>query len=492
STAWSVDQALQEHTYYYWRVIVTDEHTAQTVSRTSMFFVNLANDAPTAPGISRPLDGAEVAEPVVELVVDNAGDVDGDALDYLFELDVVPTFDSPGRKISDPIRAGVGTTSWSVLVLEEDRTYYWRVKATDGSADGPWVTASFMLNVANNAPAAPIASNPGNGAWVATLMPTLEVNRAVDPEGDAVAYRFELYDDAGLASPVAQATSVAGIWSPEALLVNNQWYYWRVQAVDESGAGSDWSPVARFFVDDNGVDDAPTIRLLTLEQDIVVEDGSIEIHWDDYDPDSSATISLYYDAGADRTGEGGVLIAEGLYEDFDGADDSYTWNLANLPAGSFSIYAVIDDGNTSKTVYADGVVKLVATSAMAHMLRPEAGSLLTASAVTFEWSAGDAASRYRLDVGSAEMEASGGSEGDIYSGQFDADVLGAAVTGLPRNGAKVYVRLWSKVEGNWIYRDYEYQTEAGADSAGGGGAFSPALLLALLPMLPVYRRKSVR
>ena len=88
------------------------------------------------------------------------------------------------------------------------------------------------------------------------------------------------------------------------------------------------------------------------------------------------------------------------------------------------------------------------TATKAVMTSPPSGSALTASSVTFTWSA-SLASQYYLQVGTVP----GGQE--LYSAGQGTN-LSTQVTGLPIGGGNTYVRLWSEVGGAWWYNDYSY------------------------------------
>jgi hypothetical protein len=88
------------------------------------------------------------------------------------------------------------------------------------------------------------------------------------------------------------------------------------------------------------------------------------------------------------------------------------------------------------------------TPGSAVMVSPAPGSTLTSSSVTFQWTAGSA-TNYALVVGS-----SAGS-GDIYVTSTHA--LSATVTNIPTDGRTIYVRLYSQVNGSWVFNGYTYQ-----------------------------------
>ena len=57
-------------------------------------------------------------------------------------------------------------------------------------------------------------------------------------------------------------------------------------------------------------------------------DATYTILWQDQDPDSNASIALFYDA--DNAGADGTLITSGIEEDPDGAGDQFTWDTSSL------------------------------------------------------------------------------------------------------------------------------------------------------------------
>jgi len=359
NTSWGVTETLDDNTWYFWRTIVTDEHGAQTSTALVSFFVNTANDAPGAPEIVAPEIGSEVETQDLTLVVANAVDMDEDDLSYLFELDLVNTFDSPAKQTSGAITEGADTTSWVVTALADNTVYYWRVRADDGLAHGPWAQGEFFVNTANDNPTTPTLKNPGHGAWVIALTPALEVQASLDVDRDELSYRFEVYADPELNTLVVQGVSETPEWVVAQELADNCWYYWQARAEDEHGAPSVWMPLAAFFTDSNGINDPPQITVIEPAADIITRIPAITITWEDADPDSNAAISLYYDL--DATGADGVLIVEGLTEDPDGAYDSYPWDLNDVADGVYYLYAWIQDENSQTFSYAPGalIVNLV-------------------------------------------------------------------------------------------------------------------------------------
>jgi hypothetical protein len=357
STSWTVSTALNDNAWYYWRVVATDEHGASSETTVASFFVNTKNDAPGTPTVLDPADGAEVAVQELDLKVTNATDVDGDTLSYFFELDKANTFDSLAKVSSGSVTEGLPATGWRVSGLEDNTWYYWRAKASDGAAESSWVTAKFFVSTQNDAPSMPTLRNPGNGSWVSTLTPTLEVNASTDPDNDRVIYRFEVYADSGLRTLAGSFETDVPSCLVTPALSDNTWYFWRAQAEDEHGLTSAWTEGASFFTDSNGVNDPPVISLKEPAYPVTVREGTVSIRWEDADPDSSAVIALYYESAM----TGRVLIAANIEEDSDGSGDTWLWNLSGLPDGTYSIYAEITDAFTTRSSYASGLVTIDAT-----------------------------------------------------------------------------------------------------------------------------------
>jgi len=86
------------------------------------------------------------------------------------------------------------------------------------------------------------------------------------------------------------------------------------------------------------------------------------------------------------------------------------------------------------------------------MTSPVAGSTLTGSAATFQWTAGTGtASGHWLRVGTTGV------------GSYDVSAVlytgtSASITGLPTNGGTIYVRLYSQnaSTSEWVFNDYTY------------------------------------
>ena len=90
---------------------------------------------------------------------------------------------------------------------------------------------------------------------------------------------------------------------------------------------------------------------------------------------------------------------------------------------------------------------------------PVPGSVLLGSSVLFSWTKGVDVEEYWIDVGTTNVIIMD-QGGDIVtmSCGLDQSVL---VDNIPTNGTFVYVRLWSKIGGGWMFSDYQYTAASG-------------------------------
>lgn len=369
TTSWTVTPELSPDTWYSWRATATDEEGSETITNDSYFLVNTGAEAPGIPSIVSPEDGREIPGESVDLTLERSPDAGSNELTCLFEIDTCETFDTSSKQSSGEMSLGMETTSWQVNGLEEDTTYYWRARTSQGDINSRWAGASFFVNQVNSAPAAPTIKNPGSSAWVASLTPTLSLNPVLDEDNDTVSYRFELYEDPGLTSFIIQKETTTPYWTVAPALSDHTRYYWRAQAVDEHGLAGSWTSTHSFFVDEKEVNEPPIILMTEPSADLSVNSGSIDIQWEDSDPDSSALIGLYYDT--EQGSLNGTLIVDGLSEDPDGTSDSYQWDISGMDEKTVYLYAVINDEESQAVSRASGSVTIDRTAPELSITPPE-------------------------------------------------------------------------------------------------------------------------
>jgi FG-GAP-like repeat/Kre9/KNH-like N-terminal Ig-like domain len=118
------------------------------------------------------------------------------------------------------------------------------------------------------------------------------------------------------------------------------------------------APIRHFRIDPFEFPEVVTFHLanVKLAADDATTGGKFTIHWSGSDPEGDATtVSLYYDTDQ-NPGNGMTLIASGLPL----SAGQYLWKTGTrVPAGTYFIYAVANDGRNSTGRYSTGPVKVV-------------------------------------------------------------------------------------------------------------------------------------
>lgn len=266
-SSWSVPVVLVENQTYFWRSRAYDGKLYGDWMSPASFRVNTVNDPPTAPTPASPADSGVVDTLTPVLIVNNASDPDSSSLTYNYDVALDPDFTQiVASKTGVFEGAGAGSTSWQVSSsLVENTTYYWRCQSDDWLIIGPWMTtASFFVNTANDAPAAPVIIAPLNNSEVTTLSPDIAVTNSTDPDSPVLTYFFELdtvptFDSSGIMrSGSISSGQGTTLWQATGLQ-DNTLYYVRAKANDGQTDGP-WSNVSVFFV--NTVNDPPTASIL--------------------------------------------------------------------------------------------------------------------------------------------------------------------------------------------------------------------------------------
>lgn len=411
TTAWTVKTPLENHRRYVWRAVAADGEGGASATPLQAFVVDVGNHAPQSPAIVSPAPGSEVASRDVDLVVSNGFDADSDPLVHTFELDTDPSFAGLDFTASGPLAEGSVFTRWSLASLSDNTEYFWRARCSDGLARSPWVQGSFFVSLENDAPTTPTLRNPGDGSWIETLAPRLQLNPSLDPDRDALSYHFEIYADPPPAEPIHRGEADVPEWTVPFALEDNRLHFWRGRAEDEHGASSGWTSLSSFFVNDNGIDDPPEMVFTSPAADLFVRSGAVDIRWVDDDPDSDAVLSIGW--SRHPAGEGATLMAENIPEDPDGPGDAFSWDVSEMEEGTFRIVGTIADGTTSRVFLAPGSVTVDRTPP-APEARPRGG--VHASPVTVVlWADEPAAIRYTLDGSEPTLDS------PLYTAPIDID-----------------------------------------------------------------------
>jgi hypothetical protein len=187
-----------------------------------------------------------------------------------------------------------------------------------------------MVNLVNDAPAAPVAIYPLEGQVVADAVPSMQWAPAEDVDNDELSYSVTIFAE-DLETVVSQVSGVEisenevnGSWSVDVALDEDSHYAWSVMATDEHGLDGEWSaPEGFLYTLSNG---APEGVVLISPEDgsstpersptLVAAEGS--------DPENEV-IEYYFEVDSVATFDGADYAAATLSATGTGTVE---WNLA--------------------------------------------------------------------------------------------------------------------------------------------------------------------
>ena len=274
---WTVPARLLHGQTYYIRAKVRDTPSSGSQlesawSSVIQFSTTASNAAPSDPTINSPSDGSIVASDTPELIINNSTDVNGDSLQYDYELfyrdtETPPNWagDTPDQSTTETEDAGP-TTTWVSGALPENKWVYARVRADDSQASNRysgWVTWHFFVDTDNQSPSVPVITDPTVGATVNVRQPDITVSNSSDPESDTVTYLFQVAEDSAftigvIASPAVTEGATSTSWTVSSQLDWGGGYYVRAKAKDDRGGDSGWTTAVNFSVKANVPPSVPT------------------------------------------------------------------------------------------------------------------------------------------------------------------------------------------------------------------------------------------
>ncbi|MCC7384971.1 MAG: N-acetylmuramoyl-L-alanine amidase [Deltaproteobacteria bacterium] len=265
------------------------------------------NRAPQLPALVAPVMGQTSRAVRPTFTVDGLFDADGDAITLEVEIyaDAALTATISIGRVATGAQARLISWQHPIDDLPRDAALYWRVAAADGQAASGWSeparfrtpadgtapvassawTASPLPGVGIDAPpSAPQIRDPIDEAVLGTVRPRFTASAATDPEGDVLAYQFQvgvddLFSGDAPLSPLLEGLSDPG-WTLDHDLAPGGRYYVRVRAADQRSYSS-WSAPVTFSISPDAVSGseeeprAPNDRggAIEIEAHLEPEDG---------------------------------------------------------------------------------------------------------------------------------------------------------------------------------------------------------------------------
>ncbi|MGD9162206.1 MAG: hypothetical protein PVG39_27600, partial [Desulfobacteraceae bacterium] len=258
TTSCRFDINLEDNSSYWWRFRAVDEHgLSGEWAGPFDFIVNKSNSAPSRPELLSPATNSEVDLFDPTVIISNSIDEDyDDKLIYIFQLYKESNYEN--LLDEETVSEGTeGKTSCKFYGLEENTKYYWRVKASDGSAESQWLSSSFIVNTVNDPPGIPVLRYPASDITVRSTSIILKAEKVNDPDGDAVSYLFEICKSGG---ECVQSDQISNPEWKQSGLKNDTEYIWAVQAIDDNSEKSEWSENRSFKVITNYTPNPPKLN----------------------------------------------------------------------------------------------------------------------------------------------------------------------------------------------------------------------------------------
>jgi hypothetical protein len=184
---------LNPNTTYFWKVQATDGSTASVWSSIWTFTTATAATIGT-PTLVAPMDGA--IDVVIDPVLDWT-DVTG-AEEYIYEISESSSMAPVLRTGTIDVSAVAIASEVHIIGLDNDKTYYWRVKAADANITSNWTSVwSFTTEVASNLIDVPASweytDSTGSTMNSFILYNTTDMNLCDTPilEGDVIGVFFK-------------------------------------------------------------------------------------------------------------------------------------------------------------------------------------------------------------------------------------------------------------------------------------------------------------
>ncbi|MFC5270244.1 LamG-like jellyroll fold domain-containing protein [Adhaeribacter terreus] len=234
-------------TQYFWRVRATNI-TGTSPWSDVRSFTTMAIPVPAAPTLASPSNGASGVAYTPTL----SWNAVTYAETYQMQLATTADFTNLIADISN-----LTALNTVVPALAYSTQYFWRVRATNSSGTGNWsAVRSFTTVAPPPVPSIPALSSPSNGATSIAIDRTLTWNTS----SNAYYYQIQLATTSDFQAIFKDSTNISTTSVLISGMAYSTKYYWRVRAINTTGA-SNWSSVRSFTTVAVPVPDVPVLDL---------------------------------------------------------------------------------------------------------------------------------------------------------------------------------------------------------------------------------------
>jgi len=277
-------------------------------------------DRPQAVVIENPFAGDQVAVEPTDFMIVNSQGAEEATMVYEFEL-----YEHSLQNLffSETIaESELSTTLWTHgQILAEDTRYILRVRAFDGATYSNWAYDDFFFSATNQAPEYCGLDYPEHGMSVNDTVIELSVNQAIDAEGDALQYRFEVFEDAAKTIMLADSgwlnasSGLVRSWQPFNEFEQFVDYYWTAKVSDGTHevtcADSQFNAGINTQAQTGYLLNTPVNQALTATDVDLIVDAPVGVLIDielDEQPDFSSPGLQQFSQNADASGQVSVSV----------------------------------------------------------------------------------------------------------------------------------------------------------------------------------------
>ena len=158
------------------------------------------------------------------------------ATNYHLQVSTSPSF---ATSLIDT--AGLSGTSFQLLPLANNTSYYWRVSAYNATGNSGYSPPRKFTTIVSAPSVGPTLLSPAANATNVSLTPSFTWNSV----SGAGSYGLQLSADSLFNTIIADANNLPTSYTPLLTLISNTLYYWHVNASNAGGTGP-YSPTGRF------------------------------------------------------------------------------------------------------------------------------------------------------------------------------------------------------------------------------------------------------
>ncbi|MDI6792464.1 MAG: Ig-like domain-containing protein [bacterium] len=270
---------------YYWRISATDYAGNESSFSNGRAFV-VDTTVPSAPTLVAPANGA-VVNPDTSTLIFNWSDEAGAT--YTLQVDDNNDFSSP------EINKTLTLSSYTVTEALSNKSYYWRVKATDQAGNaGNWSTGTRIVIIDTQTGgdfSFPKAITPTHLSSISDSTPTFEWTAVTEGISPPITYTLQIDDNGSFSSPEIFTTTSTSY--THMTVMSEGIYYWRVQGEDAAHNNTNWSETVQFKVDTT----TPSGPALILPANSGTSNAYPTFRWSDAADTSGVTYTLRIDLG---------------------------------------------------------------------------------------------------------------------------------------------------------------------------------------------------